>query len=79
VRLGAEWYIGAGDRYTESSSISYSGPKPANDGAGLPTGLRSSGYLMPFGRPVVPDEYSIAWPSSSSARGSAGYDATASS
>ena len=36
-------------------------------------------YFTPFGRPVVPDEYSIRVPSSSSSSGSAGYRASASS
>ncbi len=54
-------------------------PKPASAGSGVPTGLRSSWYRMPFGRPVVPDEYIMAWPSSSSARGSVGCALIASS
>ena len=43
-----------------------------------PTTVRVILYLTPLGRPVVPDEYNIRVPSSSSSRGTAGNSSRAS-
>ena len=47
--------------------------RKVNSGSGCEGGLSGSGRRMPLGRPVVPDEYSIAVPSDSSAIGVSGY------
>ena len=53
-------------RYRQSSATK------SNSGSGCAGGCSGSGRTMPFGRPVVPDEYSIAVPSDSSAIGVSG-------
>ena len=45
-------------------------------GNGWPGPPSGSSRRMPLGRPVVPDEYSMAAPSASSVSGAAGYLAT---
>ena len=52
------------------SSMPYVSLNPASAAMGAPTARRGFTYLMPLGRPVVPDEYIIAAPSSSSSMGS---------
>ena len=67
---GAEWYNGAGDRYTESALNPNSPaitPAASRFGSSMPA--PDSGRLMPFGRPVVPDEYSIVSPRGCCANG----------
>src|SRR5262245_17594044 len=55
-RSGAEWYSGAGDRYTLSpvnpNSIVTRGTRPGVS----PSGASGSGVFTPLGWPVVPDE-----------------------
>ena len=48
-----------------------------NSGSGWLGGCSGSGRRMPLGRPVVPEEYSIAVPSDSSATGVPGRPASA--
>jgi hypothetical protein len=55
-----------------SSLMPYVSLNPASAGDGAPISRFGFTYLMPFGRPVVPDEYIIAAPSSCSSIGSAG-------
>ena len=59
---GAEWYSGAGDRYTVSPSKPKSIVRRRDMPSGSSTVTSSSGRLMPLGRPVVPELYSIAAP-----------------
>ncbi len=47
-------------------------PRPEVSVGGCPASASGRGRKIPFGRPVVPEEYSIARPSCSSAIGSEG-------
>src|SRR5690606_23978541 len=79
-RNGAAWYSGAGDRYTlvsstpNSSCISIVTPVTRSS-----SGLASNAGSTPFGRPVVPDEYSMSTPATRSGSGVGSCWATASS
>ena len=53
---GAEWYSGAGQRYTEPSVTPKSPPTRPLNAFVVPSGAPIVGGLMPFGRPVVPEE-----------------------
>ena len=79
-RMGAVWYRGAGDRYTELAStpntIAMSAPTVESS---LPSGLEGVAPLTPLGLPVVPEEYSMSVPETRSGSGSAGCWSTASS
>ncbi|COZ52984.1 Uncharacterised protein [Mycobacterium tuberculosis] len=68
---GAVWYIGAGLRYTESASIQKSSSAGIIPGAASGETCGNS-RLIPFGRPVVPDEYCSRSPSRSSSIGVSG-------
>ena len=48
-----------------------------NSGSGCDGGFSGSGRMMPLGRPVVPDEYSIGVPNRSSGSGVDGIAAVA--
>ena len=79
---GAEWYSGAGHRYTvRSASLCAPMPRAMITGAdaGSPNAVPGSCLRTPFGRPVVPEEYSISRPSRSSSSGPAGAAASRSS
>ena len=68
---GAVWYSGAGLRYTVSGCIQYP-TSPAMIPGHSDGGTCGSSRLIPFGRPVVPDEYCSRSPSISSAIGVSG-------
>ena len=78
---GAEWYRGAGVRYTEFSSMPSrwrsNMPMPETSASSMVSPVR--GRRIPLGCPVVPDEYSITSPLGWRSNGSAGISATASS
>src|SRR5690606_21104475 len=78
-RNGAAWYSGAGDRYTESASGWNSSESSWYSGPGCPIGALDRAGLIPLGRPVVPDEYSMSTPSHSFSIGVGGCWATRSS
>ena len=79
-RSGAAWYIGAGDRYTFDESM----PNSTWHMPVTPVTRSSSAWCVnagstPFGRPVVPDEYSMSVPAMRPSSGSAVCAATAAS
>ena len=76
---GAEWYRGAGLRYTSPGPNPMIPPSMPESVTSEPKGRPLSGRRIPLGCPVVPEEYSIGEPSTSSASGSAGDPATNSS
>ena len=55
-RSGAEWYSGAGDRYTMPSPNPNSIVHRVSRGGSVPSGTSGTGAFTPLGRPVVPEE-----------------------
>jgi len=76
LACGAEWYSGAGERYVIPSRKPNITLTNSMTASGTPGACSGSGRRIPFGCPVVPDEYSIAAPSRSSSTGVAGNFAT---
>ena len=72
LACGAEWYSGAGERYVMPSrkrNMPFTNSMTASAVLGGWSGI---GRRIPFGWPVVPDEYSIAAPSCSLSTGVSG-------
>ena len=56
---GAEWYSGAGLRYTSPGANPMMPPSMPESTTSEPKGWPVSGRRIPLGWPVVPEEYSI--------------------
>src|SRR3954454_5194143 len=79
-RNGAAWYIGAGERYTDSVVTPNSSCRtPVTPNGNVSRGSGTNALVTPFGSPVVPDEYSMSAPAIRLGSGAAGWAAMAAS